>query len=33
MPDAIEGFDLEDPVLPRAIKKKALTSGGFSFRY
>jgi polyphosphate kinase 2 len=31
MPDAIEGFDLEDPVLPRAIKKKALTSGGFPY--
>ncbi len=31
MPDAIEGFDLDDPVLPRAIKKKALTSGGFPY--
>src|SRR6218665_1397766 len=31
MPDAIAGFDLEDPVLPRAIKKKALSSGGFPY--
>ena len=31
MNDAIAGFDLEDPVLPRAIKKKALTSGGFPY--
>ena len=31
MPDAIEGFDLDDPVLPRAIKKKALGSGGFPY--
>lgn len=31
MPDVIEGFDLEDPVLPRAIKKKALGSGGFPY--
>jgi polyphosphate kinase 2 len=31
MSDAIAGFDLEDPVLPRAIKKKALTSGGFPY--
>lgn len=31
MSDALEGFDLEDPVLPRAIKKKALTSGGFPY--
>jgi len=31
MNDAIAGFDLEDPVLPRAIKKKALSSGGFPY--
>ena len=31
MSDAIAGFDLDDPVLPRAIKKKALTSGGFPY--
>ncbi|MDB5540422.1 MAG: ppk2 [Devosia sp.] len=31
MSDALEGFDLEDPVLPRSIKKKALTSGGFPY--
>src|SRR6218665_1904855 len=31
MPDALEIFDLDDPVLPRAIKKKALTSGGFPY--
>ncbi len=31
MPDALENFDLDDPVLPRAIKKKALTSGGFPY--
>lgn len=31
MSDTIEGFDLEDPVLPRSIKKKALESGGFPY--
>lgn len=31
MNDAIAGFDLDDPVLPRAIKKKALTSGGYPY--
>ncbi len=31
MSDAIAGFDLDDPVLPRAIKKKTLTSGGFPY--
>ena len=31
MSDAITGFDLDDPVLPRAIKKKALGSGGFPY--
>ena len=31
MSDAIAGFDLEDPVLPRAIKKRTLTSGGFPY--
>jgi polyphosphate kinase 2 len=31
MPDALEKFDLDDPVLPRAIKKRALTSGGFPY--
>lgn len=31
MPDAIADFDLEDPVLPRAIKKKALSSGGYPY--
>ncbi|MDC9823427.1 polyphosphate kinase 2 [Devosia sp. ZB163] len=31
MSDALEKFDLEDPVLPRSIKKKALTSGGFPY--
>ena len=31
MNDAISGFDLDDPVLPRAIKKKALSSGGFPY--
>lgn len=31
MSDAITGFDLDDPVLPRAIGKKALTSGGFPY--
>jgi polyphosphate kinase 2 len=31
MSDALEGFDLEDPVLPRSIKKKALESGGFPY--
>jgi polyphosphate kinase 2 len=31
MPDTLENFDLDDPVLPRAIKKKALTSGGFPY--
>ncbi len=31
MADAIAGFDLDDPVLPRAIRKKALGSGGFPY--
>ncbi|MBN9315026.1 MAG: polyphosphate kinase 2 [Devosia sp.] len=31
MSDALENFDLEDPVLPRWIKKKALTSGGYPY--
>jgi polyphosphate kinase 2 len=31
MSDALEKFDLDDPVLPRSIKKKALTSGGFPY--
>ncbi|RYH12621.1 MAG: polyphosphate kinase 2 [Alphaproteobacteria bacterium] len=31
MNDVIAGFDLDDPVLPRAIKKKALTSGGYPY--
>ena len=31
MSDALEGFDLEDPVLPRSIKKKTLESGGFPY--
>jgi polyphosphate kinase 2 len=31
MSDAITGFDLDDPELPRAISKKALTSGGFPY--
>lgn len=31
MSDAIAGFDLEDPVLPRPIKKRTLTSGGFPY--
>lgn len=31
MSDAIADFDLEDPVLPRAIRKKALGSGGFPY--
>jgi len=31
MSDAIAGFDIDDPVLPRAIKKKALGSGGFPY--
>jgi polyphosphate kinase 2 len=31
MSDAIAGFDLDDPVLPRAIKKRTLTSGGFPY--
>lgn len=31
MSDAIEGFDLDDPVLPRSIKKKALSSGGYPY--
>jgi len=31
MSDALENFDLDDPVLPRAIKKKALTSGGYHY--
>jgi polyphosphate kinase 2 len=31
MPDAAVSFDLEDPVLPRSIKKKALRSGGFPY--
>lgn len=29
MSDAIAAFDLDDPVLPRSIKKKALSSGGY----
>ena len=31
MTAALESFDLEDPELPRAVKKKALTSGGFPY--
>jgi polyphosphate kinase len=31
MNDSIAGFDLDDPVLPRSIKKKALESGGFPY--
>ena len=31
MSEDIANFDLDDPVLPRAIKKKALTSGGFPY--
>jgi polyphosphate kinase 2 len=31
MSDAIAGFDLDDPVLPRPIKKRTLTSGGFPY--
>ena len=31
MSDAIADFDLEDPVLPRSIRKKALGSGGFPY--
>jgi len=31
MSDALEGFDLDDPVLPRSIRKKALTSGDFPY--
>jgi polyphosphate kinase 2 len=31
MSDAIADFDIEDPILPRAIKKKALSSGGFPY--
>jgi polyphosphate kinase 2 len=31
MSDAIADFDIEDPVLPRAIKKKALSSGGYPY--
>jgi polyphosphate kinase 2 len=31
MADAFEGFDLDNPVLPRSIKKKALGSGGYPY--
>ena len=31
MANAIEGFDLENPVLPKAIKKRALKSGGYPY--
>lgn len=31
MSDTLQNFDLDDPVLPRAIKKKALQSGGFPY--
>jgi len=31
MSDTLDGFDLEDPVLPRSIKKKALESGGYPY--
>ena len=31
MSDIYAVFDLEDPVLPKAIKKKALSSGGFPY--
>lgn len=29
MTDPLENLDLEDPVLPKAIRKAALTSGGY----
>ena len=31
MGDAIEDFDIEDPDLPKAIKKRTLSSGGFPY--
>lgn len=31
MSDALENFDIEDPVLPRSIRRKALTSGDFPY--
>jgi polyphosphate kinase 2 len=31
MSDAVESFDIDNPVLPKAIKKHALTSGGFPY--
>ena len=31
MTDAVATFDLEDPVLPKAIEKKALRSGGYPY--
>jgi len=29
--DPIDGFDIEDPELPKAIKKNAMTSGGYPY--
>ncbi len=31
MPDPLDGFDLDNPELPKSIKKQALTSGGFPY--
>ncbi|WDR00703.1 polyphosphate kinase 2 [Devosia sp. J2-20] len=31
MTDPIDGFDIEDPDLPKAIKKNAMTSGGYPY--
>ena len=31
MSDPIDGFDIEDPKLPKAIKKHAMESGGYPY--
>ena len=31
MTDPLDGFDLENPELPKAIKKQAMTSGGYPY--
>ncbi|WP_316358542.1 polyphosphate kinase 2 [Devosia sp.] len=31
MTDPLDGFDLENPELPKAIKKRAMTSGGYPY--
>jgi polyphosphate kinase len=31
--DPIHGFNIDDPVLPKAIKQRAMTSGGYPYEY